>query len=100
MSVSVLPSQIPKRTEQNRTSLTLMLYISTDEVIHHIQRVTIIKDMFTCDKVKMKERAQYMSLVMRKPAFAYAKTKMQISFSVTAKLISAIVSTTSEISSL
>ena len=57
MSVSVLPSQIPKRTEQNRTSLTLMLYISTDEVIHtdHIQRVTIIKDMFTCDKVKMKK---------------------------------------------
>ena len=34
----------------------------------------------------------YMSLVMRKPA--YAKTKTQISFAVTAKLISAFVFTT------
>ena len=32
-----------------------------------------------------------MSLVMRKPAFAYVKTKTQISFAVTAKLISAFV---------
>ena len=32
-----------------------------------------------------------MSLVMRKPAFAYAKTKTQISFAVTAKLISTFV---------
>ena len=31
------------------------------------------------------------SLVMRKPVFAYAKTKTQISFAVTAKLISAFV---------
>ena len=33
----------------------------------------------------------YLSLVMRKLAFAYAKTKTQISFTVTAKLISAFV---------
>ena len=33
----------------------------------------------------------YMSLVVRKPAFAYAKTKTQISFAVTVKLISAFV---------
>ena len=32
-----------------------------------------------------------LSLVMRKPAFSYAKTKTQISFAVTAKLISAFV---------
>ena len=32
-----------------------------------------------------------MSLVMRKPGFVYAKTKTQISFAVTAKLISAFV---------
>ena len=32
-----------------------------------------------------------MSHVMRKPDFAYAKTKVQISFAVTAKLISAFV---------
>ena len=32
-----------------------------------------------------------MSRAMRKPAFAYAKTKTQISFAVTAKLISAFV---------
>ena len=33
----------------------------------------------------------HMSLVVRKPAFAYAKTKTQISFAVTAKLISVFV---------
>ena len=33
----------------------------------------------------------YLSLVVRKPFFAYAKTKTQISFAVTAKLISAFV---------
>ena len=33
----------------------------------------------------------YMSLVVRKPDFAYAKLKTQISFAVTAKLISAFV---------
>ena len=33
----------------------------------------------------------YMSLVMRKLALTYARTKMQISFAVTAKLISAFV---------
>ena len=33
----------------------------------------------------------YMSRVVRKPFFAYAKTKTQISFAVTAKLISAFV---------
>ena len=33
----------------------------------------------------------YLFRVMRKPTFAYAKTKTQISFEVTAKLISAIV---------
>ena len=32
-----------------------------------------------------------MSLVMRKPIYAYAKTKTQISFAVTTKLISAFV---------
>ena len=32
-----------------------------------------------------------MSLVMRKPVFAHAKTKTQISFAMTAKLISAFV---------
>ena len=34
---------------------------------------------------------RHISLVMRKPVFAYAKTKTQISFAVTAKLISAFV---------
>ena len=34
---------------------------------------------------------QQLNLVMRKPAFSYAKTNMQISFAVTAKLISAFV---------
>ena len=34
---------------------------------------------------------QYMSLVMRNKIFAYAKTKTQISFAVTVKLISAFV---------
>ena len=34
----------------------------------------------------------YMSLVMRKPAFAYAKTKMQISFAVTAKVTAKLIS--------
>ena len=49
----------------------------------------------TCpQKVWLKQACFYMSLVMRKPAFAYAKTKMQISFAVTAKLISAFVSAT------
>ena len=33
----------------------------------------------------------YLSPVMRKPVFAYAKTKTQISFAVTAKLISGFV---------
>ena len=46
----------------------------------------------------------YMSLVMRKPAFciciAYAKTKTQISFAVTAKLISAFVFATWIVQSL
>ena len=41
-----------------------------------------------------------MSLVMRKSAFAYAKTKTQISFAVTAKLISAFVSVTLIVQSL
>ena len=33
----------------------------------------------------------YLSCIRREPAFAYAKTKMQISFAVSAKLISAFV---------
>ena len=37
---------------------------------------------------------------MRKPAFAYAKTKAQISFAVTAKLISAFVFATRKVKSL
>ena len=41
-----------------------------------------------------------MSLVMRKPVFAYAKTKTQISFAVTAKLISAFVFATRRVQSL
>ena len=41
-----------------------------------------------------------MNLVMRKPAFAYAKTKTQISFAVTAKLISASVFATRIVQSL
>ena len=42
----------------------------------------------------------YMSLVMRKPAFANAKTKTQISFAVTAKLISVFVFATRIVQSL
>ena len=41
-----------------------------------------------------------LSLVMRKPVFAYAKTKTQISFAVTAKLISAFVFATRIVQSL
>ena len=41
-----------------------------------------------------------MSRVVRKPAFAYAKTKTQISFAVTAKLISAFVFATRIVQSL
>ena len=41
-----------------------------------------------------------MSLVMKKSAFAYAKTKTQISFAVTAKLISAFVFVTLIVQSL
>ena len=41
-----------------------------------------------------------MSLVVRKPAFAYAKTKTQISFAVTAKLISVFVFATRIVQSL
>ena len=41
-----------------------------------------------------------MSLVMRKPDFAYAKTKTQISFAVTAKLISAFVFAIRKVQSL
>ena len=41
-----------------------------------------------------------MSRVMRKPVFAYAKTKTQISFAVTAKLISAFVFATRIVQSL
>ena len=37
---------------------------------------------------------------MRKPVFAYAKTKTQISFAVTAKLISAFVFATRKVQSL
>ena len=42
----------------------------------------------------------YMSRVVRKPGFAYAKTKTQISFAVTAKLISAFVFATRIVQSL
>ena len=42
----------------------------------------------------------YMSLVMRNPFFAYAKTKKQFSFAVTAKLISACVFATRIVQSL
>ena len=41
-----------------------------------------------------------MSLVMRKPAFSYAKTKSQISLAVTAKLISALFFATNKVQSL
>ena len=41
-----------------------------------------------------------MSRVVRKPAFAYAKTKTQISFAVTAKLISAVVFAIRKVQSL
>ena len=43
---------------------------------------------------------QYLSRVMRKPTFTYAKTKTQISFAVTAKLISAFVFATRIVQSL
>ena len=43
---------------------------------------------------------KYLSLVVRKPAFAHAKTKTQISFAVTAKLISAFVFATRIVQSL
>ena len=39
----------------------------------------------------LKGQKDHMSCVTRKPTFAYAKTKTQISFAVTAKLISAFV---------
>ena len=42
----------------------------------------------------------HLSLVVRKPVFAYAKTKTQISFAVTAKLISAFVFATQIVQSL
>ena len=42
----------------------------------------------------------YLSLVVRKRLFAYAKTKTQISFAVTAKLISAFVFATGIVQSL
>ena len=44
--------------------------------------------------------AFHFSLVVRKPFFAYAKTKTQISFAVTAKLISAFVFATRIVQSL
>ena len=44
-----------------------------------------------CFLVFLQYHTNKMSLVMRKRAFAYAKTKTQISFAVTAKLISAFV---------
>ena len=43
------------------------------------------------DKILNYTQRKEMSRVMRKPVFAYAKTKTQISFAVTAKLISAFV---------
>ena len=43
---------------------------------------------------------KYLSRVVRKPHFAYAKTKTQISFAVTAKLISAFVFATRIVQSL
>ena len=42
----------------------------------------------------------HLSLIVRKPFFAYAKTKTQISFAVTAKLISAFVFATRIVQSL
>ena len=59
---------------------------------------------FALRAVELKSRvshdATHMSLFMRKPAFAYAKTKTQISFAVTAKLISAFVFATQIVQSL
>ena len=48
----------------------------------------------------MNRLIQYLSRVMRKPAFAYAKTKEQISCTVTAELINAFVFTTKIVQSL
>ena len=43
------------------------------------------------DKTIYSEGTEYLSCVTRKPAFAYAKTKVQISCMVTAQLISALI---------
>ena len=56
--------------------------------------------MFTLYKISKLLQLHHLSLGMRKPAFAYAKTKMQISFAVAAKLISAFVFATRIVRSL
>ena len=63
---------------------------------------TRIPEIKGSDTIKYNfHRGDYMSLVMRKPVvFAYAKTKTQISFAVTAKLISAFVFATRIVQSL
>ena len=51
-------------------------------------------------KLSSLKSSENMSLIMRKPAFAYVKTKTQISFAVIVKLISAFVFATQIVQSL
>ena len=59
-----------------------------------------LKTGFLMQELITYSRSDEMSLVVRKPVFAYAKTKTQISFAVTAKLISAFVFPTRIVQSL
>ena len=59
-----------------------------------------VKSNHLSEKPKLYLVVYHMSLVMRNRIFAYAKTKTQISFAVTAKLISAFVFATRIVQSL
>ena len=58
---------------------------------NHFTSQTLIKSTLVLGGYWMIIEGYDLSLVMRKPAFAYAKTKMQINCAVTAQLISAFV---------
>ena len=70
-----------------------------DKTLSWIAFIALIQQFNHCEK-KEEKNCYIMCRVMRKLDFAYAKTKTQISFAVTAKLISAFVFATRIVQSL
>ena len=89
-----------------RKDLYNPLKVQTSVSMYQCLNQSAIGDILHCSKPKPSlilntdKSSKNMNLFMRKPFFSYAKTKTQISFAVTAKLISAFVFATRIVQSL